>query len=66
MQELAQRQNHEIRLKELELRSEQDKKRHESDQMLKSMVTSQMDLMKQMMVMMQGGNFTPPPPPPNV
>jgi hypothetical protein len=53
-------------MKEHEMRQEESKQRHESDQMLKGLVTMQMDLMKQMMAMMQGGFLPKPPPPPGV
>ena len=41
-----------------------DKQRHESDQMVKSMVSGQMEMMMQMMMMMKDNGTQPPPPPP--
>jgi len=70
---VKQRQDHEARVKEHEAKlleiqrlMEQDKQRHEADQMLKNMVSGQMDMMMQMMNMMKGmGPQLPQPPPPH-
>jgi hypothetical protein len=55
--EVKQRQDHEARVMEIQRHVEQDKQRHESDQMVKNM-------MMQMMMMMKGNGTQPPPPPP--
>jgi hypothetical protein len=51
---------------EIQRQMEQDKHRHEADQMLKNMVSGQMEMMMQMMNMMKGMSSNVPhhPPPP--
>jgi hypothetical protein len=49
---------------EIQRLMEQDKQRHESDQMIKSMVSNQMEMMMQMMTMLKGNAPQPPQPPP--
>ena len=44
------RQDYEIRLKEIELRDMQEQQRFESDQLLRSMMQSQMDLLKNLLM----------------